>query len=172
MEVAAPFVILLNGTSSWGKSTLAAELQLQLADPWFHLGVDDFLKHLPLEEHQDQLVAELKSVMRGIHAAMAALAAAGNRVIIDHVLAQPGWADELRDLLGGTPCLWIGLNCDLDVLEARERGRHREPGTAGGQLGAVHEGIHYDLELDTSCLGPQECAIRVKALLLERAIRS
>ena len=82
------------------------------------LSVDDFLKCLPLEDHQEQLVAELTSVMRGIHAAMAAVAAAGNRVIIDHVLAQPGWADELRDLLGRTRCLWVGLNCALAVLEA------------------------------------------------------
>ncbi len=172
MEVVPPYVVLLNGPSSSGKSTLAAELQLQLADPWFHLGVDDFLKRLLLEDHQDQLVAELAPVMRGIHAAMAAVARAGNRVIIDHVLAQPGWADELRDLLAGTSCLWVGLNCDLDVVEARERVRHREPGTARGQLDTVHEGIRYDLELDTSRLGPQEGATRVKAVLLERANRS
>ncbi len=112
-------MIVLNGPSSSGKSTLAAELQRQLADPWFHVGVDDLLKCLPLAEHQDQLIAEVSAVMRGIHAAMAALAAAGNRVIIDHVLALPGSADELGDLLGDIRSLWVGLNCDLDLLEAR-----------------------------------------------------
>ena len=43
-------VIVLNGTSSAGKSTLAASLQTQLAEIgecWIIMGVDDFLGRLP-----------------------------------------------------------------------------------------------------------------------------
>ena len=41
-ETRAGRVILLNGTSSSGKSSIAAELLDQLDGPWFHLGIDGF----------------------------------------------------------------------------------------------------------------------------------
>ncbi len=40
-------VVLLNGTSSAGKSTIAKALQEQMDDPYLHTGVDHFLPRLP-----------------------------------------------------------------------------------------------------------------------------
>ncbi|TGV32538.1 chloramphenicol phosphotransferase, partial [bacterium M00.F.Ca.ET.168.01.1.1] len=49
------------------------------------------------------------------------------------------------------------------VLEARESDRaDRMPGLARWQYGRAHEGISYDLEIDTSMLTAQECALLIQ----------
>lgn len=42
-------VLILNGTSSSGKSTLARALQSALPGAWLQFGVDDFIRALPAE---------------------------------------------------------------------------------------------------------------------------
>lgn len=168
MVVAPPCVIILNGPSSSGKSTIASILQRDLPDLWLSLGVDAFLSFLPLDQEarQLQIVTAFSDVFRGIHDAMAALAHAGNRVIIDHVLALPGSADELRRALGDTRSVWVGVKCPLDVLEQREMARaDRERGLARSQVEAVHVGIAYDLEVDTSRMTADACAHRITGAL-------
>jgi len=49
------------------------------------------------------------------------------------------------------------------VLEARElQGGNRLIGLARWQYGRVHAGMMYDLEVDTSCATPVECAGVIK----------
>jgi chloramphenicol 3-O phosphotransferase len=40
-------IILLNGTSSSGKSSVARALQEVLSEPYLHLGIDTFIAMLP-----------------------------------------------------------------------------------------------------------------------------
>ncbi|TIU81251.1 MAG: chloramphenicol phosphotransferase, partial [Mesorhizobium sp.] len=48
-------------------------------------------------------------------------------------------------------------------LEARESARaDRLPGLARWQFERVHRGIRYDIEVDTSILTAQECALRIQ----------
>jgi chloramphenicol 3-O phosphotransferase len=37
-------ILLLNGTSSSGKTTLVRALQARLADPWLEIGIDRFVR--------------------------------------------------------------------------------------------------------------------------------
>jgi chloramphenicol 3-O phosphotransferase len=158
--------VVLNGPSSVGKSTLARGLQVELDEVWFVLAVDMFIAQLPLETHQLQIAEELNRILEGIHRAMSAIARAGNRVIIDHVLSIPGSAADLRRALEGLSTLWVGLTCDLAVLEHREAQRDRETGTARNQLGSVHDEINdYDIMVDTGILSPAETVDIVKATL-------
>ena len=46
-----PQVILLNGCSSAGKSSIAQALQAQLPGLWLHIKLDQFLQMLPLHLH-------------------------------------------------------------------------------------------------------------------------
>src|SRR5439155_2297102 len=156
-----PFAVVLNGASSSGKSAIADALQRTLAGVWFRVGVDDLLKMLPLEERQDELLAELPTAMRGVHSAMAAIARAGNRVIIDHVLI-PAFREQLVDELGGIPTLWVKVDCPLAVLEEREATRgNRELGLARKQFDSVHRDVSYDVEVDTSLLSVDEAVHRI-----------
>ena len=54
---------------------------------------------------------------------------------------------------------WVGVRCDPDVAARREAQRpDRDTGMAAQQAHQVHEGVHYDVQVDTSRTSPGECA--------------
>lgn len=160
-------VIVLNGVSSAGKSTVAKALQIQLKpQAWLHVEIDAFLRMLP-----PPLVAVdgIKRAIDGAHGAMAALVAAGNRVIIDHVLEQPQWWPDLAGRLKDAKILLVGVHCDPKVLDERERARSdRMIGQARSQLASTHGGKTYDIEVDTSTTPAAECAATIVAAVAAR----
>jgi chloramphenicol 3-O phosphotransferase len=153
VPVASP-VILLNGTSSSGKSTAAKALQAVLPGNWLHVSVDDFLR-------MGSRMENVAAVVHGFHGSIGALAKAGNRLVIDHVLQERSWAQELASAVEGH-VLVIGLRAPLDVLEERERVRgDRMPGLAAAQLEMVHNHFSYDLEFNTAVTDSEELARRI-----------
>lgn len=59
-----------------------------------------------------------------------------------------------------------GLRCDPEVAALRELARgDRAIGMARSQAVRVHEGVAYDLELDTSEIGAMACARRIAAFV-------
>jgi chloramphenicol 3-O phosphotransferase len=176
-------VIVLNGTSSAGKSTLAAAIQARAEVPYLRTGVDDFLGRLPerfVREPvdgwsvavRDGRLAELPTIgPRGLelfnahYRAVAAYAAAGGHVIVDDVLYDRRVLDLAVAALHRLPVLFVGIRCPAEVAEARELARgDRLPG--GARLfEAAHAHAAYDLELDTAALTPEECADAILAAL-------
>lgn len=100
-QAADGLIIFLNGTSSSGKSSIARELVAVLGEPCFHMPVDAFhaMRSTP-EMPPDQLNITLKRTWMGFHRAVAGMAAAGNTVVVDHVLSEP-W--RLQDCLALFP---------------------------------------------------------------------
>ncbi|SEM42875.1 chloramphenicol 3-O phosphotransferase [Streptacidiphilus jiangxiensis] len=170
-------VIVLNGGSSSGKSTLVRALQSVLPDPWLAVAVDDFVEMLPasLRDSEEGFdVAEDGAVVigpefRALEAAwmtgVAAMARAGARVVIDDVFlggaaSQARW----REALTGLDVLWVGVRCASAVAARREEARgDRAVGMAALQADAVHQGVAYDLEVDTTRADPSACARAVAA---------
>ena len=174
-------VILLNGVGSAGKSSIAKALQTITAEPFLHVAMDAFLDMMPARywDHPDGLVFEtaqqdgkpaivIKSgpvvdqALLGMRHAVAAMARAGNNLIVDDVLLE----DEMTEyaaLLADVTFHAVGVFAPLDVLEARERERgDRLIGLARWQYDRVHHGKRYALELDTSNATPMECATLIK----------
>jgi chloramphenicol 3-O phosphotransferase len=55
--------------------------------------------------------------------------------------------------------LWVGVHCDAEVAAGREFARgDRVVGGAATQASSVHEGVSYDLEIDTTSTESLECA--------------
>ncbi len=55
--------------------------------------------------------------------------------------------------------MWIGVHCRLDIAVNREANRpDRSTGMAASQASAVHRGVKYDLEIDTTDRTPSNCA--------------
>jgi len=170
-------LIVLNGTSSAGKTTLLHELQQALAGPYLEAGLDKFLWMLPRRYlapplWNDVLGEAVRAgdtghrLVSGMHHAIAALSRAGSHVVADHVLVDARWLDECRALFGGLPTLFVGVLCPLPALAERERSRaDRTLGQAAAQLGLVHAAARYDLTVDTSRLNPAQCAAAVAAHL-------
>ena len=105
-------------------------------------------------------------LVRGMHRAIAALSQAGCNVIADHVLVEPAWARGCAVLLADLPAYLVGVQCPLEVLEQRERSRkNRTLGQARRQYPLIHKYTCYDLEVDTSTLSPDECALRIRSRL-------
>jgi len=176
-------VILLNGASSSGKSTLAAALQQQLPVPFLRVGVDDVIAMHPDRRALGWLVPEaggcrieLKPaghrLMRAFHAAVAGFVAAGERVIVDDMFVHPDLLTGWLDALAGSRVLLVGVHCSLDEAERRERAREdRAPGLARGHHQTVHTGCRYDLELDTTERTSAEC-VRVICAAWQAGIAS
>ncbi|MFJ8951557.1 chloramphenicol phosphotransferase CPT [Streptomyces sp. NPDC102381] len=164
-----PQVIVLNGGSSSGKSSIARELQtLLLPEPWLSLSVDTLIQALPssgagIEFGADGSITVGPAFDRVEDAWMvgvAAMAAAGAPVIVDEVfLGGPHSQNRWRKALAGLDVLWVGVRCDAVVAAAREAARgDRIAGMAASQAALVHEGVTYDLVVDTTRTGAAECA--------------
>jgi chloramphenicol 3-O phosphotransferase len=151
-------VILISGTSSSGKSTLAKGLQASLAEPFLHMQLDSYIEMLPRTDDREMF----QRMVRGLNRSIAAMADEGNNLIVDHVLIDNSWLKQLLELLREHYVLFIGLHCPLDELEHREQGRDaRRQGFARQQFENIHKGKLYDLEVDTSILSAEECVEQV-----------
>jgi chloramphenicol 3-O phosphotransferase len=177
-------VIILNGVGSAGKGSIAKALQTIASRPFLHVEMDVFLAMLPDSyfSHPDGLIFEtiedggkpsvvIKSgavaerLLTGMRRAVAALAAAGNDLIVDDVMVEGELADY-RSLLAVFDLSVVGVYAPLDVLEARERQRSdRMVGLARWQYDKVHAGRDYDFIVDTSLATPLECAEMIKTAL-------
>ncbi|WP_409055715.1 chloramphenicol phosphotransferase CPT [Streptomyces sp. SYP-A7185] len=173
-------VIVLNGGSSSGKSGIARCLQAVLPDPWLTFGCDTFVDALPLalrtasEGSGGIEVAPDGEVtvgpgFRALEAAwiegIATMARRGARVIVDEVfLGGPASQERWREALGDLGVLWVGVRCDGAVAAGRETARgDRVAGMAASQADAVHRGVLYDLEVDTTHAESLECARAIAA---------
>lgn len=175
-------IIILNGVGSVGKTSTAQALQAIAARPFLHVSMDAFLEMMPqaLIGHADGLVFEtlddsgkpsvaihsgpvMEAALRGMRRAIAAMAAAGNHLIVDDVILDPADEAEYREVLAGFETRFVGLFAPLEVLEARERARgDRVIGLSRWQYDRVHAGRTYDLEIDTSTTTPDQNAVLIR----------
>ena len=177
-----PTVIVLNGPGSVGKSSVARALQTIAARPFLHVALDRFLAMVPpaLFGRPEGLVFEpveeegrpclavrtgpvVARALAGMRHAVAAMAGQGNDLIVDEVMIWEAKDQAYRALLPGCAVRCVGLFAPLEVLEARERARgDREIGLARWQHRRVHEGVTYDLTIDTSRATPEDCARAIR----------
>ncbi|HZM73699.1 MAG TPA: AAA family ATPase [Candidatus Polarisedimenticolia bacterium] len=181
-------IILINGTSSSGKTTLARALQAALPELWLEMGIDRFAYALPGRVDGQLTWPLLFSYVRpdgrsdgpftirttglghrfisGMHATAAAIADAGMNVIVDHVILEQRWVEEMARLWASFDVLNVGVRCPLSVVLEREREREdRTLGQAEAQFDVVHRWTTYDVEVDTSVLAPDEAVDRISAAL-------
>ena len=125
-------IILLNGTSSSGKTSTAKELLKLLDEPYFYLSMDDFLDpSMPLKINMniEADLAIIDKAILGFTRALKAYAETMDHIIIDHVLQSPYWLHEAANALKGFDVFFVGLTPPLEVLEEREKKRKdRQPG--------------------------------------------
>lgn len=170
-------VIILNGGSSSGKSGIVRCLQAILVDPWLAFGCDSFVDAMPAKMRASgegivftadggvSVGADFRTLEAAWMDGIAAMARAGARVIIDDVFlggaaSQRRWQKALR----GLAVLWVGVRCEGAVAAGREIARgDRTQGMAASQASVVHEGMSYDLEVDTTHTESLVCARTIAA---------
>jgi chloramphenicol 3-O-phosphotransferase len=153
-------IIILNGASSSGKSTLLHLLQERLDEPYLDFGLDKLIWMLPKRYFAQPLWDEVlgkadqagqygHQLVHAMHRAIRSLAENGLNILVDHVLIEPGWVIDCAGQMGDLNAYLIGLKCDLSILEMREK--HRKDMTLGqarAQFGKVHEHVSYDFLVD------------------------
>jgi chloramphenicol 3-O phosphotransferase len=163
-------VVLLNGPSSAGKTTLAAAVAALLPTPWHVFPVDLVHAVRSRPDRHGHPVADLPAMLRtsraGYHRALAGLARGGCDVIGDHVLSEPWRLADLLSVTEGLDVLLVHVTASPAELAAREAARgDRDLGAALAQLELVFAHGDCDLAVDTSAAPIEVCAAAVVALL-------
>lgn len=154
-------IILLNGVSSSGKTTLSNEL-VKLMPSYFHMSIDDF--DVFIEKMEDRNNNHLIPVETEyfFHRTIAMFSDKGINLVVDHVLHDKYTREDCLEVLANYPVLFVGVHCDLDELERREMARgDRSIGQARKQLEYVHKNDLYDVEINTFSDGMEACSNKV-----------
>ncbi|HEU0241228.1 MAG TPA: hypothetical protein VFR11_18495 [Micromonosporaceae bacterium] len=131
-------VIVLNGASSAGKTTLGRALQDRLAEPYLLLGLDTCFQMVP-----DRWAGGPEGEFR-----------------------HDGFAYLDLPPQDGHPTLGIGygpVGWRMMSGFRREAGRTHRLGLARWSAARVHAGVDYDLTVDTTTTAPAQCAQVVAA---------
>jgi chloramphenicol 3-O phosphotransferase len=152
-------IIFLNGASSSGKSTLAAALQDALNEPFLHVSSDHLVAVGMLPRRRDDCGPfdwwhqVRPRFFAGFHRCIRALADAGNDLIVEHIIEFPAWRRDLADLLAGLDVYLIGVHCDVEEIDRRERARADRligEGRTHLTVDRIHTFGRYDLDVDTT----------------------
>lgn len=154
-------IILLNGVSSSGKTTLSKELVKKLPD-YFHFSGDDFdiiIEHMEDRENKRLIPVETEYFF---HRTIAMFSDKGVNLIIDHILHDKFTKNDCFEVLSEYPVLFVGVHCPIEELERREKARgDRNAGQAKKQLEFVHREEIYDIEVNTFSENMEECLGRI-----------
>ena len=160
-------VILLNGPSSSGKSTLSKALQKaageRLSERYEVVSIDDFMEGSPLETiYEDDVYA----VSGNLCDRVLEILAGGSGVIIDHVITSGRIFSQLKEMLQAYPLRTVHVTCPVHVLREREQARgDRCPGSAESSAEYLYPKEGYDLTIDTAEGTPEKNAdLIVRAL--------
>jgi chloramphenicol 3-O phosphotransferase len=180
-------IVVLNGASRAGKSTIARAMQETLPGVWMHLGMDAHKACTPpnrqpgvgLRPGQHQVSVEVEACVPLLYAALyesvAAHARLGLNVVMDvnHHDSYSVPRRILQDCAGrltGLPVLFVGVRCPVDAIWTRREA------TWGQTRGVVDAGVRaavelaqstthahgtYDLEVDTSMSSAEECVAMI-----------
>lgn len=160
-------VILLNGASSSGKSTLAKSLQNYIIDnkkeEYIIISIDDFLDMTINEPIYEDDVFEISPLLCQN---VLSILKNGHGVIVDHVITSERIYRQLTEALKEYVLIMVQVTCPLNELEKREKGRgDRYIGSAKASCKYLYPQKGYDLILNTLELSSKECSKKICELL-------
>lgn len=156
-------IILLNGASSSGKSTLARNLKKIIRDKkkgeYGIISIDDFLE-MNIEENiyeDDVYDISLNLCQKAIEELNLK-----DGIIIDHVITSERIYNQLIENLKLYDIYSINVTCPLDELEKREcKRKNRCLGSARESYKYLFPKEGYYLSVDTYLFSIQECALKI-----------
>lgn len=177
-------IIILDGSSSAGKTSIIKELQNISDKPLLHTGVDRFWAMIPdqykengSKAHEGYLFSStvdrdnnpIIHVQKGPFAhqiddtlprVIKTLADCGHDIAVDTIINTDAQLHNYAKILSGYTVYFIGVVCDLKELEKREQSRgNRMLGLARGHNGTINtHKNYYDLIIDSTHQDPTSCA--------------
>jgi len=183
-------IVILNGGSSAGKTSLAKAFQdIMLPETYLLLGIDVFWTSLPPKQLDLDAVDPayyscvddvcdgkeefrivpgplLDKLMLGRYKAVSVYLRDGFNVVADEVIWKREWLEEaIKDLID-FDAYFIGVSCSDEVGEERERLRGDRHG-GWNRCSAKYAAMDavYDLTLDSGKFSPESCAAQIKHAL-------
>jgi chloramphenicol 3-O phosphotransferase len=147
-------IILINGASSAGKSTLCNALQARLPEPFWHFSIDHLRDSgmLPGARIRSGEFAwkDLRpAFFEGFYRCLPALAGAGNNLLVEHIYENPEQVARLRKAIAPFDVFLVGIHCPPEELERRELARGDRPlGDALRDYETCHTFGGYHIEVD------------------------
>lgn len=177
-------IIIINSPPSAGKTTIIKELQKLYDKPLLHQGIDNFWKMIPDQykecgekaaegyafiqttDNDNNPVIEVKRGPFAEHMdhtmakVIQCLADCGHDVAVDVVLRKKIILDHYIKTLNNHTVYFIGITCDTDELERREKSRaNRMIGLAKGCTDFIDQyKDYYDLIIDSTYDSAATCA--------------
>jgi len=155
--------VLLNGTPSAGKSSVAAALRERLVEPHWWQSLDAFREGYLTRywaQHPfphglfDMCVNSYMRLLRD-------LVDTGHKVIAEAV-TTPSLLPQYLSTFEGADVFFVGLRCPIDEVRRREEARtdrvHSRMEYAEATFDEVHSHGTYDLEIDTSAVSADRAA--------------
>jgi chloramphenicol 3-O phosphotransferase len=99
-----------------------------------------------------------------------AAAAAGNDLIVEHIIEFRAWRESLATLLDGLDVFLVGVHCDLAEIDRRERDRGDRrigEGRSHVETDLIHTFGPYDFEVHTTNAVPPLCQTPVRHVTCE-----
>ncbi len=167
-------IVILNGASSSGKTSVSRSLQSLWPRTLLATGIDVVISSWPADDASSTLgdaspdvdasrhtqldpwTPRLPTFTDDFHRMMALMhrqwlqwSDEGFDVVIDHVLLDNELKRDAHDVFADA--YWVGVYCDVNEAIRRESRRgDREVGFAMGTSTVVHVGLHYDQTVDTT----------------------
>jgi chloramphenicol 3-O phosphotransferase len=180
-------IIILNGCSSAGKTSIIKEMQNFYDTPLFHMGLDRFWAMVPAQykeygikayegysfsktydsNHNPIIHIQGGSLATQIDYTMPqvirTLADCGHDMAIDEIFINEKILYNYAKTLENHTVYLVGILCSLEELERREKQRgNRSLGLARGQIDLVHASKkYYDLTIDTTNLDVATCVQKI-----------
>ncbi|KQU89953.1 chloramphenicol phosphotransferase [Mesorhizobium sp. Root695] len=185
-------IIILNGAPRSGKSSVAKAIQEGFDGVWINLGVDVYEQATPARYRSGIGLRpggerpDLEGLVPQLYAALYESIAAHSRLELN-VVADVGHHDaysrplnclvDCARRLAGLPVLLVGVRCPIEIIMERRAASPADKGYVTGSpddptplpVRLWQEEVHrpgvYDLEVDTSLLGPEQCADTIRQQL-------
>src|SRR5689334_5438101 len=121
----SPQLVVLNGASSAGKTTLCRKLQEVLTEPYIHLEEDRFVFNTyALRFIESDMGAEIfRKTMLGYYRSLKAFLSAGHNILADTGFYSTELLDTFVRELHDERVWMVGVLCSLEELENREQAR-------------------------------------------------
>ena len=163
-----PAVLLLNGPSSAGKSSIAKALQQKLCGDANAVAVISLDDYLPMSANEPIWEEDVFAVMPRMCEDVSAALQNGKTVLIDHVITSPRICRALCNAAAGFLMRTVFVSCDAEILRRREIERgDRCIGSAEASLQYLYPKTGYDLCVDSGKADAAALAEQIAGSLLK-----
>ena len=159
-------IIILNGVSCVGKTTLAKTIQTLADDLIYRISIDDYFRMIPANKIYSDNGDNIRNAISFMHNSICFLAENKFNVIVDMIYLQKDGdesiIDECRRLFKDYDVVMVKLSCMSQELKSRASQRlDRDFNYIQRQIAMQFPDSAYDIVLDTYKYCPEECAMNV-----------